>query len=277
MRTEKARSGRLPAGQPKKPPGEHISFLRLTALVLAGIGLNWLVRWLGRLLDLPWDALRVWGWTLLTLLAAALAAFFLWSRRRSRFNREAAALFPLIETDVDAYIAGYEEMKRRWKGAFYQRYLCLNLVAGYHDREDFETAARLLREAAAYGLPGITRTVWASDLAMTAFRCERWEEGRTVLAQERAALQKMKTADEEGTADVREVLALYALIAGGEYEKARQVLPRAESRAGSRRTQKSLAHIRSVLERTEKNGVSGVQDGNEKDMTCEYFHNFPVN
>ena len=168
-------------------------------------------------------------------------------------------------------------MKRRWKGAFYQRYICLNLVAGYHDREDFETAARLLREAASYGLPGIARTVWASDLAMTAFRCEQWEEGLAVMAQEQAALRKMEAVDDAGTAAVRAVLSLYVLIAEGRREEACQALPQAEALAGSSRTQKSLSHIRSVLARTEKNGVSGPRTGSDKEMPCEYFHNFSAN
>ncbi len=277
MRPEKSRPGRPCGEQREKPPEKSVSLLGLALLVLVGIALNELFRLAGRALDLPWDVLRLWFGLSLAVLAGALAVFFLWSRRRSRFHREAVALLPLIETDVDAYIAGYEGMKRRWKGAFYQRYICLNLVAGYHDREDFETAARLLREAASYGLPGIARTVWASDLAMTAFRCEQWEEGLAVMAQEQAALRKMEAVDDAGTAAVRAVLSLYVLIAEGRREEACQALPQAEALAGSSRTQKSLSHIRSVLARTEKNGVSGPRTGSDKEMPCEYFHNFSAN
>ena len=234
-------------GAPRRP----FSLLRLLLSLLAGLGLSYLFYWVGEILGLSRaDVFHRVGWACLGMVAAA-AALALWARRRNRFVKACNDLLPLLSSDVDAYIAGYEALRKEWKGAFYQRYICLNLVAGYHSREELDTALDLLHEAATYRLPGAARTVWASDLAMNAFRRERWTEGLAIMKREEKALSAMAAAETGGAPSAWQGLCLYRLIAQGELDKAREALAQAEGQFDAAGAKSSLTHIREVLNRTE--------------------------
>ncbi len=234
-------------GAPRRP----FSLLRLVLALLAGLGISYLFYWMGDILGLSRaDVLHRVGWACLGM-AAAVTAFALWARRRNRFVRACNDLLSLFSSDVDAYIAGYEALRKEWKGAFYQRYICLNLVAGYHSREELDTALDLLHEAATYRLPGAARTVWASDLAMNAFRREHWAEGLAIMEREEKALSAMAAAETGGAPSAWQGLCLYRLIARGELDKAREALARVEGQFDAAGAKTSLTHIREVLSRTE--------------------------
>lgn len=229
--------------------------LRLVIAILVGIGISELLYWMGDLLGLSHAAVFHRVWVACAVLLAAIIALALWARRRNRFTRVCNDLMPLLESDVNAYITGYEALRKQWKGAFYQRYICLNLVAGYHSRGDLDTALDLLHQAATCRLPGVTRTVWASDLAMNAFRREKWQEGLAIMEREKEALSAMATLENGKAPSAWWLLCLYRLIARGETDKAREVLPQVEAQFTAAGARDTLAHIRKVLERGEQPGA----------------------
>ena len=239
--------GKGTPGAPKKP----LSLLRLAAALLVGFGISQLFFWLGDLLGLSRATVFQRAWTACAVFIAALIGLSLWARRRNRFVKACSDLMPLINSDVDAYIAGYEALRSQWKGTFYRRYICLNLVAGYHLRGDLDTALDLLHEAATCRLPGVARTVWASDLAMNAFRREHWQEGLAIMEREEKALRALAAQDSGSAPNAWHTLCLYRLIAKGEIDKAREALPQAEEQFAAAGTRNSLSHIREVLERME--------------------------
>ena len=110
-------------GTPKKP----FSLLRLVAALLVGIGISTLLYWMEDILGLSSATVAHRVCLACGVMIAALVGLALWARRRNRFTRACNDLVPLLESDVDAYIAGYEALRKQWKGAFYQRYICLNL------------------------------------------------------------------------------------------------------------------------------------------------------
>lgn len=232
---------------PGTPPKKPFSWKYLALAVLFGIVFTFLFHWFEELAGLSPRTANRRIWLVLAVFFVLMILLSLWARRRNRFTREANALLPLLESDPDAYIAGYEEMRTCWKGAFYQGYICINLVAGYFGREDYAAAERLLREAATYGLPGRARTVWASDLAMCAFRQERWEDGLAIMEREKAAMEDLAASQDAGLSSWV-LLCLYRLVAQGKREEAVEALAKSEERWRTSRTEKTFDHLHQLLD-----------------------------
>lgn len=182
------------------------------------------------------------------LMIGIVAGFFivngLWYRE---FQKDFNALQPIltVEKDPDRYISEIEKLMVGKKSAVLKGMLSISLSAAYCQKNDYEEAKRQLLTVNEKKMHGINRIILSVDFAYVEFCLGNNEAAIACMEQHRRGIKDFENNDHLG--GLIAILHIFALLAQGEWDKARLLYDEARPRWESDLTRSDFDKVKEQL------------------------------